>query len=102
MLFKYFFDKFTVLTFYKVDCEGHESSAMQIINHLKQEQRPVFIEYENNYRLDNNAKLLLSLHYEPLVLFDSFAEIWYDSHAIKDKNRLATITKSILTSLIAT
>ena len=99
-LFNYYFKKFNHIDFYKVDCEGHELTALSYLSSLNNEQRPKFIEYENNYRKSDVSKLLLKNSYSPLVLFDSFAEIWYDNTVLKDHCTISEQSKGVLQKLI--
>jgi len=77
MLYKYFIREYQSLTFLKVDCEGSEKEAIEGLQSIPKGSRPIFIEYENNYRSETCAYILKLLGYEPLLLMDSFCEIWF-------------------------
>jgi FkbM family methyltransferase len=78
-LFEYYSSKFSSLTFLKVDCEGHEKTVLDALRNVSTSLRPSLIEYENNYRNDDCANILHSLGYYPLVILDSFSEIWHSA-----------------------
>ena len=99
-LFDYYFRKFSHIDFYKVDCEGHELTALSCLKDLSKEHRPRFIEYENNYRTSDISKLLLENSYQPLAIFDSFAEIWYDKRIYNDHSIVSLRARQALSKII--
>ncbi len=96
-IFTFFAEKFNHMTFLKIDCEGHEFDVVEQINNIPVYSRPILVEYENNYNDNNIAKLLLDLGYKPMIIFDSFAEIWCQGNVVSD---ISILTLDVLEHLM--